>query len=138
MPKKTPELITALRETAVKLRTAKDYEWGHMARCNCGHLVQTITRKSDKEIVRMVEFQLDEWTEYARNICAGTSRTAENLFLALRDVGFDYDDVVHLEYLSDQRVLSHMGNHRIWRHNDPLDVSEYMETLAEMLEDDLI
>ncbi|MEZ4766415.1 MAG: hypothetical protein R3C26_25460 [Calditrichia bacterium] len=132
------DLINALRETATRLSNGANYEWGHMARCNCGHLVQTVTKMSDKGIARAVEFDLDEWTEYAKDICDGSGSRAENLFLALREVGFNYDDVIHLENLSDKRVLSRIENGDYLRKNNPEDVSCYMQTLADVLEEEAV
>jgi hypothetical protein len=56
MAKSNPELINALRETADRLEQGAHYEWGHMGRCNCGHLVQTLTWMSDYEIVKSIDF----------------------------------------------------------------------------------
>ena len=77
MAKSNPLLINALRETADRLSTGVKYEWGHMGRCNCGHLVQTITKMTDREIVEAVDNQLNEWTEHAREYCDTSNSKAE-------------------------------------------------------------
>ena len=66
MAQNNPHLIGALRTTAERLANGAKYEWGHMGRCNCGHLLQTITGLTDYEIVQSIDFQLDEWTEHAQ------------------------------------------------------------------------
>ena len=38
-----------------------------MGRCNCGHLVQTVTSMSCREISRAGVHKLDEWTEHSRD-----------------------------------------------------------------------
>lgn len=137
MPKHNPELINALRETAHRLGSGARYEWGHMGRCNCGHLVQTITRMSDYEIVKSIDFQLDEWTEHAKDYCAGTGHRVDDLFTALQNVGFSYQDVIHLENLSDRRVLKRLnGQGRMLQRNKVEDVRRYMITLADLLEEE--
>ena len=83
MPNSNPGLINALRVTADRLESGARYEWGHMGRCNCGHLVQTITQLSAYEIVASVDFQLDEWSEHAQDYCTGTGHKVDHLFLTL-------------------------------------------------------
>lgn len=142
MAKSTPELIDALRTTARRLAEGARYEWGHMGRCNCGHLVQTITTLSDREIVEAVDFALDEWSEHAQDYCAGTGHKVDDLFLTLQAIGFDYQDVIHLENLSDGRVLQRLGAERGQSHcylqrNRADDAMHYMLTLADLLEEEL-
>jgi len=139
MAKSNPLLIKALRETADRLTTGVKYEWGHMGRCNCGHLVQTITKMTDREIVQSVDNELNEWTEHAREYCDTTNSKAEALFDELREIGFDYEDVIKLEYLSDRKVLQRLGGGPVYlRNNSVKDVVLYMDTMAEMLEEELI
>ncbi len=139
MAQSKPELIGALRETAKRLDDGAKYEWGHMARCNCGHLVQTLTDMTDYEIAKSVDFQLDEWSEYAQDYCAGTGHKVDDLFETLQVVGFSHTDVVHLENLSDKRVLCRLGNGtpRYLQRNNIDDVTLYMTTMADLLEEEL-
>ncbi|MEM7342734.1 MAG: hypothetical protein AAF485_00695 [Chloroflexota bacterium] len=130
------ELVTALRKTADRLAGGAKYEWGHMGRCNCGHLVQTVTEMTDYEIVKTIDFQLDEWTEYANDYCEGTGHNIEDIFTTLQTVGFSRQDIIHLENLSDKRVLDRLeGDPRHLRRNDVQDVTLYMQTLADLLEE---
>lgn len=140
MAKSTPELIQALRVTAQRLLDGAHYEWGHMGRCNCGHLVQTLTSMSDREIVATVDFVMDEWSEHAKDYCAGTGQKVDSLFLTLQAVGFDYNDVIHLENLSDHRVLQRLGDEEgqsacYLQRNQVDHVARYMVTLADLLEE---
>ncbi|MCB0085034.1 MAG: hypothetical protein KDE47_29035 [Caldilineaceae bacterium] len=134
MTQSTPELVQALRVTAQRLRDGAHYEWGHMGRCNCGHLVQTITAMTSREIVESIDFAMDEWSEHAKDYCEGTGHKVDDLFLTLQQIGFDYRDVMHLENLTDQRVLTRLGQHL--RRNCVTDVTLYMTTLADILEED--
>lgn len=139
MAKSNPVLIDALRTTAQRLNEGAHYEWGHMGRCNCGHLIQTITNLSDRDIVQAADHHLDEWTEHAKDYCEGTGHSLEALFLTLQEMGFDYQDVMHLENLSDQQVLRRLGEERRYlRRNCREDVTLYMNTLAALLEEALV
>ena len=135
MPEGNPRLISALRETAGRLSSGAEYEWGHMGRCNCGHLVQIITNLSDREIVQSIDFKLDEWTEHAKEFCEGTGQKVDDLFRALHRVGFGHQDIVHLEYLSDEKILDGLpGGKRYLQKNSVEDVTLYMSTMADLLE----
>tara|TARA_A100001037_G_scaffold250730_1_gene233917 strand:- start:1629 stop:2039 length:411 start_codon:yes stop_codon:yes gene_type:complete len=127
-------LANALRETADRLTDGARYEWGHMGRCNCGHLVQTLTDMTDIEIAQSVDYQLDEWSEHAKDYCEGTSSRVEDLFETLKSFGLSSDDMRHLEHLSDRRVLSRIDGRPTLRKNDIQDVSVYMHTMADLLE----
>lgn len=139
MTQSNPKLINALRKTAERLEGGAKYEWGHMARCNCGHLVQTLTDMSDYEIAKSVDFKLDEWSEYAQDYCEGTGHKVDDLFLTLQNVGFSHEDVVRLENLSDKRVLTRLGDGLCYlQRNKVDDVTRYMYTLADLLEEETV
>lgn len=135
MAKEKKPLVSLLRETAERLDSGARYEWGHMGRCNCGHLVQTLTDLTDREIAASVDHQLDEWSEHAKDYCAQTGSRVDELFHALAEVGFNHRDVMALEYLSDPRVLATLApDRKKLRRNHAPDVSLYMRTLADILE----
>ena len=137
MAKEKKPLVSLLRETADRLDNGARYEWGHMGRCNCGHLVQTLTDLTDREIAQSVNYQLDEWSEHAKDYCSQTGSQVDDLFRALADVGFEYRDVMSLEYLSDPRVLAALRpDRKKLRRNFAPDVSLYMRTLADILDQD--
>lgn len=140
MAKSNPALIEALRETANRLSNGGKYEWGHMGRCNCGHLVQTITKMTDKEIAQEVNHRLDEWTEHANDYCENTGSSVDSIFDTMKEYGFDHEDMAKLEYLSDKKVLSRIGDgQRIYlRRNNIDDVVLYLEAMAGMLEDETL
>ena len=132
---KKEKLIHALKKTAVDLDNGCDYEWGHMGRCNAGCLVQNLMDKTDTEIASMVNFEIDEWSEHAKEYCSGTNQNVEVLFRRLQDFGLSHQDIVHLEYLSDPNILRRMPeDRRHLRKNNPKDVSDYMKCFAQQLE----
>lgn len=139
MAKSNKELISALKQTAENLANGKRYEWGHMGRCNAGHLVQTVTSMSDREIVKSIDFQLNEWSELAKDYCDADGHKVDDLFLTLKEIGFGHDDVVKLEYLSDSNVLSRLPQEkRKLKRNNREDVVTYMNEMADMLEEELV
>ena len=136
MAKASIELMSALRKTAERVSTNVRYEWGHMAHCNCGHLVQTITNMSGREIACAVKQGLDEWTEHANDVCPMNGSVAD-LFSALHHAGFSNQDIIHLEKLSDRKVLNKIGEGTHLRKNDRNDLIAYLSTMADMMEEEL-
>ena len=137
MPIPSLKLISALRKTADRVEAGARYEWGHMAHCNCGHLAQTVTEQSGAQISHAVKHTLDEWTEHANDVCAVTGHPVEDLLDALMEYGFSRQDVQHLEWLSDKRVLRRLGENIYLERNQRDDLITYLREMADMLEDEL-
>ena len=106
-----------------------------MGRCNCGHLVQTLTDMTDIEIVQSITYQLDEWTERAKDYCEGTSTKVQDLFDTLTRYGLGHEDLRHSVHLSDRRALNRIDGRPYFRKNIVSDVSLYMDTMADFLEE---
>jgi hypothetical protein len=139
MPTPSSALVQILRETAERLAAGADYQWSHFGRCNCGHLVQTITRLSPAEIHAASAPELAEWSEIPDDYCAGTGLRLEYVLDRLRELGLDRTDLKHLEDLSDSRVLRALpGGHRHLERNRREDVVAYLRTLADVLEAELL
>ena len=62
-------MVTALRETVERLQSGADYDWSHQGNCNCGHLVQTVTKLSKAEIHRMALEKAGDWGEKIIDYC---------------------------------------------------------------------
>ena len=134
----TKELVYALRESADRLSLGETYEWGHVGRCNCGHLVQCVTGKTSAQIIHTFGPELDEWTEHANDYCAMTGLPVQQLFDDLAAIGFYAEDVRNLEYLRDEKVLRELPlEKRHLRHNCRDDVALYMNTMANLLDEEL-
>ena len=132
-------LINALRKSASNLQGGAKYEWGHVGRCNCGHLVQIVTQKSASEIYHTFGIELDEWTEHANDYCPTTNLPLETMIDELEAIGFEKSDIKNLEYLSDTSVLKRLPEEqRYLKRNDREDVVLYFETMADMLEEQLV
>ncbi len=135
----TPELIQALRETARRLRNGAHYAWGHHGACNCGNLLQTVTRLSEGEILRYAHTATGEWTELAQEFCPVTQAPVSLLITRLQEIGLTPSDIHHIEYLTDRAVLNQLpGGFRWLKRNRREDAIVYFETFARLLEDQLL
>lgn len=132
-------LINALREAAINLRNGSHYAWGHHGSCNCGHLLQVVTQQGKEEIVRQAQTVYGEWTEIAEEYCGVTNAPAYFLLSKLEKIGLTPTDIHNLEYLEDRKILEALpGGFRWLRKNVRQDVIIYFETMANLLEEQLL
>jgi hypothetical protein len=132
------ELITALRETALRLRNGAPYAWGNHGACNCGNLMQVVGNMSKEEILNYAHTGIGEWTELAVDYCGVTNAPAGLLISKLQQIGLTPSDIHNLEYLEDKKVLEQLpGGFRWLQRNVREDVIAYFETYANMLEEQL-
>lgn len=133
------KLIRALREAAQNLRSGADYAWGHHGSCNCGHVLQVVTHLNKKEILEWAQTVYGEWTEIAEEYCGVTSAPAYLLVSRLEKLGLTPTDIHNLEYLEDKNILKNLpGGFRWLKRNLREDVIVYFETMAEVLEEELL
>ncbi|MCH8567533.1 MAG: hypothetical protein LAT67_04690 [Balneolales bacterium] len=134
------ELINALRNTAQRLANGADYNWCHMGRCNCGHLAQTITKLSPARIHEMALEKAGDWSSQSVEHCTTTGLTIDHIIQTMLEIGLTRQDLLHLERLSDQRVLYRIAPERrqSMNHKRRDDVVLYMRSFASLLEDELI
>lgn len=132
------ELINALRETASRLKKGAQYAWGNHGSCNCGNLLQVVTKLSKEEIIRYAQTGTGEWTELAEEYCSVTDAPVSLLINKLEQLGLTPTDIHNIEYLEDREVLNNLpGGFRWLKRNIKEDVIVYMETFANMLEEKL-
>lgn len=132
-------LITALRETAKRLREGAHYAWGNHGACNCGNLMQVVGNMSKEEILKYAHTGIGEWTELAEDFCPVTDAPWGLLISKLQQIGLTPSDIHHLEYLEDKSVLEKLpGGFRWLQRNVREDVIVYFETYAQLLEEQLI
>jgi hypothetical protein len=135
MAKPNRILISALRETALRLRDGATYAWGNHGACNCGNLLQVITPLSRQEIMSYAQTGIGEWTELAEDYCGFTSAPVDLLLSKLSEAGLTPTDIHNLEYLDNREVLENLpGGFRWLKRNERQDVIAYFETFADMLE----
>ncbi|HTE26775.1 hypothetical protein [Flavitalea sp.] len=136
---KTDILVGGLRTAANNLRSGAFYAWGHHGACNCGHLLQVVTRLSKEEIQSYAHTGYGEWTEIVEESCAVTGIPLGLLITELRSMGLTNIDIHNLEYLEDSAVLNNLpGGFRWLKRNQREDVIVYFETYANMLEEKML
>jgi hypothetical protein len=129
-----PELILSIRKAASLLRKSNVYQWGHMGACNCGHLAQVVTSLSKAEIHRYAMEKSGDWADQVHDFCPSSSLPFDLLISELLKTGLNADDLINLERLSDEKVLTAVGRKLL--HNKKEDVIEYMEKWAELMEEE--
>lgn len=132
-------LIGALRRAATNLKEGAHYAWGHHGACNCGHVLQVVTHLTKEEILKYAHTGIGEWTEIADDYCDVTNAPAYMLVGKLEAIGLTPTDIHCLEYLKDRIVLERLpGGFRWLQKNVREDVIVYFETLADILEEQLL
>src|SRR3569832_1253770 len=109
MARPSLELIRALRATAARLAQGSNYKWSDFTSCNCGHLVQSVTQLSTREIYEAAFLRGGDWGEQAREFCPSSGYPFDFMLARLFELGLDADDVRHLVRLSDDHVLRKLG-----------------------------
>lgn len=140
MAKPNVELIQALRQTAQKLTHATSYQWGHMGSCNCGHLVQEVTKLTKAEIHEYaMRTRGGDWSEQALDYCPTSGYLMDQVISIMIEAGLEVQDFKQLERLSDRAVLRRLPEgERHLQHNRREDVVKYLRAWADLLEDQLL
>lgn len=134
MAKPSLHLIESLRETADRLRNEAHYSWGHHGACNCGNLLQVVTKLTEGEIIRYAHQGIGEWTELAREFCPETGTSLDLIIFKLQEIGLTPTDIHHIEYLTDREVLNHLpGGFRWLQRNAREDAILYLDAFADLL-----
>ncbi len=134
------KLIDALRITAQKLEEGGNYQWGHMGSCNCGNLAQELTKLTKAEIHQFAMQGRGDWREQVEEFCPTSGLNIDLLIVDLLNHGLNVTDLQDLEWLADKKILQRIPLERRdkMRHNVREDVVLYMNTWADMLEEQLI
>ena len=129
------QLINALRTTATRLQNGAGYAWGNHGSCNCGNLLQVVTKLSRQEILTYAHTGIGEWTELAEEYCSVTDAPVQMLISSLEKLGLTPTDIHNLEYLEDKAVLKNLpGGFRWLKKNRREDVIIYFNAFADVLE----
>jgi hypothetical protein len=144
MARPSLELVHALRVTATRLAQGSVYKWSDFAHCNCGHLVQSVTQLSARQIYEAAFMRGGDWGEQAREFCPSSGYPIDFVLARLFELGLSAEDVQNLERLSDDRVLRELdlrdapaGSHvptRPLRYTRRDDVVLYLNAWAHLLE----
>jgi hypothetical protein len=138
MAQATLALVHALRTTANNLQNGALHSWGHHGACNCGNLIQAVTKLTSAEILSYAHTGTGEWTELAQEFCPITNAPLTLIFKKLEDIGLTPTDIHHIEYLTDTQVLNRLeGGFRWLKRNNKADAIAYFNAFANLLEDRL-
>jgi hypothetical protein len=97
-----------------------------------------MTDRTGKDILRIAHTGIGEWTEIAEDWCPVSDLPADRLVGELMQHGLTPSDIRHIEHLDDREVLERLpGGFRWLERNRRDDVSAYLETMAEMLQERL-
>ena len=133
-----PRLIDALRETADRLRSGSDYKWSNYGLCNCGHLAQTVTHLSPKEIHDAARQRAGDWGQQALEYCGQTGLEMDHIMEQLLGLGLTRTDIRDIERLSNPKVRRRMAGHASGvTHFARTDAIAYFEAWADLLEEQL-
>jgi hypothetical protein len=139
MARPTPELIEALRRTALKLKNGAPYQWGHMGGCNCGNLAQELTKLNRDQIHQYAMQRYGDWNEQVEDYCSTSQMPIDLVINEMLNAGLMLEDLKHLEKLDDRQVLVRFPlEARFLKHNVRDDVVAYMNAWADLLEEQLL
>lgn len=133
------ELVDNIRKAAKKLATSPTYQWGHMGSCNCGFLAQEITKLTKGEIHQRAMARNGDWHDQLNDYCPTSGLPIDDAISEMLNAGLDTQDLQHLERLSDPNVLAVLPKDRRYlKHNLRDDVVLYMNSWANLMEDELL
>jgi hypothetical protein len=81
----------------------------HHSACNCGNLLQTVTRLAEGEILRYTYTGTGEWTELAEEFSPVSNAPPTLVITRQEQIGFIPTDIHNIEYLADKEVLPHLA-----------------------------
>ena len=110
-----------------------------MGACNCGFLVQEVTHLRKAEIHSRAMQGAGDWNEQLNDYCPTSGLPMDDLISELLRVGFDVDDLKHLEKLSSREIVRTLPfDHQNLSRNVKADVVKYLNAWAALLEAELI
>ena len=139
MKDKRENLVLVLQETISRLEKKEcDYQWTNQGKCNCGHLIQTVTGKTSASIHKIAINSQGEWTDHAKNYCASSGLHVDDLIDELLKIGLSLDQIPHLEYLSSPKIIKYIPKSmQPLNHKNKEDLIFYLRTWKKVLKTEL-
>ena len=138
MARANERLIEAIEQTIQKISSGAGYQWGHMGMCNCGHLVQALTQKSQREIHEAALLRAGDWGQQSIDYCPTSGLPLDAIISEMLEAGLTLDDINYLERLNDPKVLARIPLEERWlKRNDKEHLVKYLETWGELLREEL-
>lgn len=137
MANPTPELILGIRKTIQRLKNGAPYQWGHMGACNCGNLAQELTKLTKGEIHTYAMQRHGDWNEQLIDYCPTSGYPMDLMVGKMLGTGLTLDDLMHLEKLSDPKILRLIPAEKRQQlsKNNKVDVILYFEVWVKYLEE---
>jgi len=105
--------IEALQKTIFNLENnVYEYKWTSSDSCNCGILSRTILGKSlyETDYYRNINCPMDNIGTFSESAkCLKTGLKMGEVFMALRDCGFTFQEIHELEHLSNPIIADLLG-----------------------------
>lgn len=132
------KLIEGIRSTIEKLENGSDYQWGHMGKCNCGHLASELTPYSSAEIHEYaIKVKRGAWADQEADFCPNSKLPMDILINSLLNAGLEREDLRHIEELSEPKVLATLPlGEKYFRRNVREDVIKYFKIWVNILEEE--
>lgn len=102
-----------------------------MGSCNCGHLVQTITKRTAAEIHARALEKAGDWSVQAIDHCPTSGFTIDHILDELLALGLEPHDLVDLERLGSRAVRARIDGEI--SHKRRGDVVRYLRAWADLL-----
>ena len=133
---KNKNLSIALKETVARLKKEDTpYSWGHFGRCNCGHLAQTVTNRTSKEIHQSASYLGGDWGVRVEQFCPVSRYLIDDIIRQLLTLGLEHQDIAHLENLSDPKILTRSSiNGKSLEKNSKSDAIAYLEAMIDYVD----
>lgn len=114
------KLIDVLEKCIAALRAGSvGYNWHEQCSCNCGIVAQAITGKVHDKMKEgylnkgLVYLEVNKirctWSNLVKEYCPITGESLLEIFNLFYSYGISREDIVHLEYLSDKKILAKSG-----------------------------
>ena len=139
MKDKRKNLVLVLQETINRLEKEEcDYQWTNQGKCNCGHLIQTVTGKTPASIHNIALNSQGEWTDHAKNFCSSSGLHVDELISELLKIGLSLDQIPHLEYLSSPKITKYIPKKmQPLNHRNKQDLIFYLRTWKKVLKNEI-
>jgi hypothetical protein len=139
MAKPSLQLIDALRKSARLISDNKDsYNWKAIGACNCGNLVQVVTKYNAKEISTFGIKKHGDWQSISLLYDKDSGYEIDKIISVLLDMGMELEDFAYLENLNSEEVLGYLGKDVFLTRDNPDDAILYLNSWAELLEEKML
>ena len=134
---KNQKLKTALSTTINRLsKKETPYQWGHFGQCNCGHLAQSVTQFTSREIHQSASLLGGDWGVRAEEFCPVSRHLIDDIIRQLLVIGLEQEDIIHLENLSDPQILKKIpGQPKELERHSKEDAIKYLQAMYDFIDE---